>query len=228
MKKQMNADRLYFITHANDRYSYEEGAKVALDNGIRLIQLRMKHCDLETVRQTARRLKEECDKAGAELIIDDYAEIAAETGACGVHLGQTDEEITVARQKLTGKQIIGLTCNTFEQVFTAVKSGADYLGVGPYRFTRTKEKLSPVLGVDGYRTLIAECRKHNIHIPVYAIGGICLEDVKGLMEAGVYGIAVSSLILEASDPEETIRKLRKEITQCQTTIHETGKTIETV
>jgi len=219
MKKQMNADRLYFITHANDRYSYEEGAKVALDNGIRLIQLRMKHCDLETVRQTARRLKEECDKTGAELIIDDYAEIAAETGACGVHLGQTDEEITVARQKLTDKQIIGLTCNTFEQVFTAAKSGADYLGVGPYRFTRTKEKLSPVLGVDGYRTLIAECRKHNIHIPVYAIGGIRLEDVKGLMEAGVYGIAISSLVLEAPNPEKTIRNLREEITKWQTNIH---------
>ena len=219
MKKQMNADRLYFITHANDRYSYEEEAKVALDNGIRLIQLRMKHCDLDTVKQVAWRLKEECDKAGASLIIDDYAEIAAETGACGVHLGQTDEEITVARQKLTDKQIIGLTCNTFEQVFTAAKSGADYLGVGPYRFTRTKEKLSPVLGVDGYRTLIAECRKHDIHIPIYAIGGIRLEDVKGLMEAGVYGIAVSSLILEASDPEETIRNLRKEITQWQTTMH---------
>ena len=227
MKKQMNADRLYFITHANDRYSYEEGAKVALDNGIRLIQLRMKHCDLDTVKQAAWRLKEECDKAGASLIIDDYAEIAAETGACGVHLGQTDEEITVARQKLTDKQIIGLTCNTFEQVFDAAKAGADYLGVGPYRFTRTKENLSPVLGVEGYRTLIAECRKHDIHIPIYAIGGIRLEDVKGLMEAGVYGIAVSSLILEAPNPEETIRKLRKEITQCQTTIHETGKTIET-
>ena len=219
MKKQMNADRLYFITHANDRYSYEEGAKVALDNGIRLIQLRMKHCDLDTVKQAAWRLKEECDKAGASLIIDDYAEIAAETGTCGVHLGQTDEEITVARQKLTDKQIIGLTCNTFEQVFTAAKSGADYLGVGPYRFTRTKEKLSHVLGVDGYRTLIAECRKHNIHIPVYAIGGIRLEDVKGLMEAGVYGIAISSLVLEAPNPEKTIRKLREEIIQWQTNIH---------
>ena len=219
MKKQMNADRLYFITHANDRYSYEEGAKVALDNGIRLIQLRMKHCDLDTVKQAAWRLKEECDKAGALLIIDDYTEIAAETGACGVHLGQTDEEITVARQKLTGKQIIGLTCNTFEHVFTAAKSGADYLGVGPYQFTRTKEKLSPVLGVDGYRSLIAECRKHNIHIPVYAIGGIRLEDVKGLMEAGVYGIAISSLVLEAPNPEKTIRNLREEITQWQTNIH---------
>lgn len=219
MKKQMNADRLYFITHANDRYSYEEGAKVALDNGIRLIQLRMKHCDLDTVKQAAWRLKEECDKAGASLIIDDYTEIAAETGACGVHLGQTDEEIIVARQKLTGKQIIGLTCNTFEQVFTAAKSGADYLGVGPYRFTRTKEKLSPVLGVEGYRTLIAECRKHNIHIPIYAIGGIRLEDVKGLMEAGVYGIAISSLVLEAPNPEKTIRNLREEITQWQTNIH---------
>lgn len=219
MKKQMNADRLYFITHANDRYSYEEGAKVALDNGIRLIQLRMKHCDLDTVKQAAWRLKEKCDKAGASLIIDDYTEIAAETGTCGVHLGQTDEEIAVARQKLTDKQIIGLTCNTFEQVFTAAKSGADYLGVGPYRFTRTKEKLSPVLGVEGYRTLIAECRKHNIHTPVYAIGGIRLEDVKGLMEAGVYGIAISSLVLEAPNPEKTIRKLREEITQWQTNMH---------
>lgn len=219
MKKQINTDKLYFITHANDRYSYEESAELALNNGIRLIQLRMKHCDLETVRQTARRLKAKCDSFGAELIIDDYAEIAVETGALGVHLGQTDEPIGTAREKLTEGQLIGLTCNTFEQVSKAVETGADYLGVGPYRFTRTKENLSPVLGLEGYRALVAECRKHRINIPIYAIGGIGLDDVKGLMEAGVYGIAVSSLIIEAPEPEKTIRHLQQEMAKWQSAAH---------
>ncbi|MBO5844489.1 MAG: thiamine phosphate synthase [Bacteroidales bacterium] len=195
-------DRIYFITHQNEKYSYLESAKLALDNGIRLIQLRMKNKPLSEIKQTAYVLKEECEKYKAKLIINDNSELAFEIGADGVHLGQKDEAISLARNVLKPFQIIGRTCNTKEQILQAYETKADYIGLGPYRFTSTKENLSPILGIEGYKNI-------NLDIPIYAIGGIRLEDAKQLSETGVYGIAISSLILESKEPEKIIKELRK-------------------
>ena len=104
-----------------------------------------------------------------------------------------------------------MTCNTFEQIVSAAKSGADYIGLGPYRFTSTKENLSPVLGIEGYRNIMRQCRQAGINIPIYAIGGIRTEDVTELIETEVYGIAISSLILQSSSPQKQIAVLRKQI-----------------
>lgn len=195
-------DRIYFITHQNEKYSYLESAKLALDNGIRLIQLRMKNKPLSEIKQTAYILKEECEKYKAKLIINDNSEIAIEVGVNGVHIGQNDEPISIVRNKIKENQIIGLTCNTKEQILQAYEAKADYIGLGPYRFTSTKENLSPILGIEGYKDI-------NLDIPIYAIGGIRLEDAKQLSETGVYGIAISSLILESKEPEKIIKELRK-------------------
>ena len=195
-------DRIYFITHKTDKYSYIDSAKLALDNGIRLIQLRMKHSLLSEIEKTAYILKEECEKYKAKLIINDNSEIAIEVGANGVHVGQNDEPISIVRNKIKENQIIGKTCNSLEHIKQAVESGADYIGLGPYRFTSTKENLSPILGIEGYKDI-------NLDIPIYAIGGIRLEDAKPLSETGIYGIAISSLILESKDPEKKVKELRK-------------------
>lgn len=195
-------DRIYFITHQNDKYSYIDSAKLALDNGIKLIQLRMKHSSLSQKREAANILKKECEKYKAKLIINDDYRLALEVEADGVHLGQKDEEISLARNVLKSFQIIGRTCNTKEQILKAYEEGADYIGLGPYRFTSTKENLSPILGLEGYKDI-------EVDIPIYAIGGIRLEDAKQLSETGVYGIAISSLILESKEPEKIIKELRK-------------------
>ncbi|MEE1303017.1 MAG: thiamine phosphate synthase, partial [Bacteroidales bacterium] len=113
-----------------------------------------------------------------------------------------DEEISLARNVLKPFQIIGRTCNTKEQILKAYEGGADYIGLGPYRFTSTKANLSPILGIEGYKNL-------NLDIPIYAIGGIRLEDAKHLSETGIYGIAISSLILESKEPEKKVKELRK-------------------
>ncbi len=204
-------DRLYFITHCNQKYSYLESGLLALSNGIRLVQLRMKGCPSEEVLRVARILKKESEQYGAQLIMNDSAELALEAGFCGVHLGQSDGEIPNARAQSHKGFIIGKTCNTIEQVLQAVNSGADYIGAGPFRFTTTKKNLSPTLGLQGYRDIIAKCRENNIHTPIYAIGGIESEDVEAVMATGVYGIAVSSLILNSPNPESTIAEIRKKI-----------------
>ena len=194
-------DRIYFITHKTDKYSYLDSAKLALDCGIRLIQLRMKHSQESEILKTAYTLREECDKYKAKLIINDNSEIAFEIGANGVHIGQNDEAISLARNKIRENQIIGMTCNTIEHIKQACNQKADYIGLGPFRFTNTKQNLSPILGIEGYKNL-------NCDIPIYAIGGIRLEDAEKLAQTSVYGIALSSLILENKEPENLIKELR--------------------
>ncbi len=194
-------DRIYFITHKNEKYSYIESAKLALDCGIRLIQLRMKQSSENEILNTAYILKEECDKYGAKLIMNDNADLALKIGAYGVHIGQNDEAISIVRNKIKENQIIGMTCNTKEQILKALEQKADYIGLGPYRFTNTKENLSPVLGIEGYKDLKCD-------IPIYAIGGIRLEDAEKLAQTSVYGIALSSMILESKEPENLIKELR--------------------
>ncbi len=195
-------DRIYFITHKNEKYSYIDSAKLALDCGIRLIQLRMKQASEVEMLNTAYILKEECDKYGAKLIVNDNADLALKIGANGVHIGQNDEAISIVRNKIKENQIIGMTCNTKEQILKAIEQKADYIGLGPYRFTNTKQNLSPILGIEGYRNL-------DCDIPIYAIGGIRLEDVGKLSQTKVYGIALSSLILEGKEPEKKVKEIRK-------------------
>lgn len=195
-------DRIYFITHKNEKYSYIDSAKLALDCGIRLIQLRMKQASEVEMLNTAYILKEECDKYGAKLIVNDNADLALKIGANGVHIGQNDEAISIVRNKIKENQIIGMTCNTKEQILKAIEQKADYIGLGPYRFTNTKQNLSPILGIEGYRNL-------DCDIPIYAIGGIRLGDVEKLSQTKVYGIALSSLILEGKEPEKKVKEIRK-------------------
>lgn len=96
-------------------------------------------------------------------------------------------------KQITGKKfLLGATCNTIEDVENAIKKGADYIGMGPYRFTTTKKNLAPILGLDGYKSVISKLKPQ---IPIYAIGGIEKTDIKLLREVGVYGVAVSSMLL---------------------------------
>ena len=115
--------------------------------------------------------------------------------------------IREARRLLGDGFIIGGTANTFEQVRTHYESSADYIGCGPFRFTTTKQKLAPVLGLDGYRTIISEMEATHIHIPIVAIGGITEEDIPDILQTGVTGIALSGTVLRADDPVQKMKQL---------------------
>ena len=138
-------------------------------------------------------------------------------GATACHLGKNDMPLDIAwevlKDKLDSNAIfyIGATANTFEDIRLAVERGASYIGLGPYRFTGTKKNLSPILGLEGYRKIIAQCKEAGIDIPIFAIGGITLEDVGPLMETGITGIAVSGAIINAPDPVEETRRFIEEI-----------------
>lgn len=195
-----DAFRLQFITHPVSDGGVCAGASAALAGGCRWVQLRHKDATPEELAAEACRIAEMCDKSGAVFIIDDHVGLVAPSGAHGVHLGKNDMPVAEARAILGPSKIIGATANTFADIEAAARDGADYIGLGPFRFTTTKKNLSPMLGLEGYRAILGQCREAGISLPVVAIGGITDADIPAIMAAGACGIAVSSSILSAADP----------------------------
>ena len=189
-----------FISHYSERYSYLDSIQLALEGGCRWIQLRMKDATDDEVRPIAVEAQKLCRAYGAKFIIDDRVALVRELGADGVHLGKNDMPIREARQILGPDFIIGGTANTFEDAKAHYEASADYIGCGPFRFTTTKKKLAPVLGLDGYRHIIQQMRAANITIPVVAIGGITKDDIPAILQTGITGIALSGTVLHADDP----------------------------
>ena len=200
---------IQFITHANDRYDYLDGVRMALEGGCRWIQLRMKDASEEEILKTAESTRKLCRQYDAVFLLDDYVELVERSGADGVHLGKNDMPIDEARRLLGKDKIIGGTANTFEDVKRIYSAGADYIGCGPFRFTTTKKKLSPILGLNGYRRIIEQMTAYGINIPVIAIGGILLQDVSDIMQTGVSGVAVSGAILNANNDDTPVTTMKR-------------------
>lgn len=203
--------RLQYISHYTDERTYLDGIKMALEGGCRWIQLRMKDAADAEVWPIALEAQQACRKYHATFIIDDRVEMVKRIHADGVHLGKNDMPIGEARQILGDDFIIGGTANTFEDVMAHYHAGANYIGCGPFRFTTTKQRLSPVLGLEGYRHIIHQMRAHNIGLPIVAIGGITLDDIPDLMQTGITGIALSGSILKADDPIAETRQILRRI-----------------
>ena len=199
-KIPLDSFQLQFISHQNEKMTYLDGIREALAGGCKWIQLRMKGATDEEVRPIALKVKKLCKEQNATFLIDDRVQPVKEVGADGVHLGKNDMPIAEARKILGDDFIIGGTANTFEDVKAHYEADADYIGCGPFRFTTTKEKLSPILGLEGYREIIQKMKAENIDIPIVAIGGITKEDIPEIMKTGVNGIALSGCILNAKDP----------------------------
>ena len=208
---------LQFITHYTEKYSYTDSAKIALEGGCRWIQLRMKDVSETILEHHALIIQEMCKEYGATFIIDDNVFLAKKINADGVHLGKNDMPITEARRILGYDFIIGATVNTFEDILKITNSLSstansqrpmvNYFGCGPFRFTQTKQKLSPILGIEGYKEIVKKKLEQNIDIPIVAIGGIANADIPHILETGIDGIALSSSILKAENPIEEMKNI---------------------
>ena len=204
----MNNYQLQFITHHNDRYSYIDSAHIALEGGCRWVQLRMKEASEELFEETALAVQRMCREHGATFIIDDNVALAKRIGADGVHLGKRDMPIAEARKILGEEFIIGGTVNTFEDIANALRTAPpDYFGCGSYRYTTTKQNLAPTLGIEGYGAIVEQMRKHNISIPIVAIGGIGKNDIPTLVACGIDGIALSGSIINAEHPVDEMKEI---------------------
>ena len=206
LKRIQRLGRLQFISHYTEEVSYLEGCRMALEGGCRWIQLRVKGAPDEEVLPLAIQVQRLCKEHDAVFLIDDRVALVKEIGADGVHLGKNDMPVSEARQLLGEEYIIGGTANTMEDICALVSQGVDYIGCGPFRFTTTKEKLSPLLGAEGYRKLLETMEEQQLTTPLVAIGGITLEDLPLLRSVGVKGVAVSGAILQAPDPVAATRQ----------------------
>ena len=197
----MQISRFHYLTQDLPDISHQELAEIACKNGIRWIQLRVKNKPFEDWLQIAKDVKQICNHFQTTLIINDHAEIAKAVDADGVHVGKNDVTVLAARKIVGESKIIGATANTLQDILAHQKNGVNYIGLGPYKFTKTKEKLNPILGLEGYSIIQ---QSNNSSIPIIAIGGIQVEDVQPLMNTGVHGVAVSSVINLADDKAKVI------------------------
>jgi thiamine-phosphate pyrophosphorylase len=201
--------KLQYISQGNGNpFSNLRNIESALDAGVKLVQLRLKNIPEETYIDFGYRAKELCVKHQAHLIINDNPLVAKKCNADAVHLGLDDMSVLEAR-KIVPDKIIGGTANTFEHIIQRCAEKVDYIGLGPFRFTNTKEKLSPILGIEGYQTILQQMKKGNLNTPVYAIGGIELKDIEQIITTGVYGIAVSGLLTHAANKENLVKEINK-------------------
>lgn len=202
--------KFHYLTQDLPDISHQELAEIACKNGVRWLQLRVKNKNFDEWLQIAKDVKQICHSFQTTLIINDNVEIAKEVDADGVHLGKNDLSILEARKILGVNKIIGATANTKQDILEHQSNGVNYIGLGPYKFTHTKEKLNPILGLDGYSNVIKSLDA-QIKIPIIAIGGIQLEDVKPLINTGIYGVAVSSVVNLSEQKEKTIEAFLKEL-----------------
>jgi thiamine-phosphate diphosphorylase len=199
--------------------------EMACRAGIRLIQLRMKEASDAEFLEVAAAAKETCDRWGSVLIINDRVEVAVAVDADGVHVGREDMPVREARRLMGEGKIVGGTANTLEDIREHYLGGADYIGLGPYRYTATKKKLSAILGLEGYQRVMRALKAEEMGIPVMAIGGIGLDDVGPLLGTGVYGVAFSGLLVRAADRAGLVRELEGEV---ERVIGEEVKNIKTI
>lgn len=200
--------RLQYISQGNSAEEHLQNIQLILDAGVQFIQLRLKNVTEEDFLDCALKAAELCKKYNADLVINDSPFVAEKCKASALHLGLDDMKIKEAKEIFKGK-IIGGTANTLDHVLQRSKEEVTYIGLGPYRFTNTKEKLSPILGTEGYKGIISEMKKRNIDLPVYAIGGIEMEDIEKIIKTGVYGIAVSGMLTRARDKKKTVEQINK-------------------
>ena len=201
--------KLHYITQDVQGVSHTELAELACKGGVDWVQLRLKNKSDVECFEIAKEVQKVCKKYNAKFIINDNVMLAKTINAEGVHLGKTDMPVKAARKILGKNFIIGGTANTPEDVIKLNVEGVDYIGLGPFRFTKTKENLSPVLGLDGIKKA-----SQKSCTPVIAIGGITPEDIYEIIKTGVHGIAVSSAINLAKNREESAKKFIKSINEC--------------
>ena len=206
MKCDKNDLLLYAVTdrHWLDKRSLKEVVKESLDGGVTFVQLREKTLEDDKFLEEAKELKQLCKEYNVPFVINDNVDIAIAMDADGVHVGQSDMEAGNVREKLGPDKIIGVSAQTVEQAVLAEQRGADYLGVGAVFPTGSKDDAVEV----SHETLKAICEA--VSIPVIAIGGISVGNVKELAGSGIVGIAVISAIYAAEDIKKATEDLKSE------------------
>ncbi len=192
--------------------SHAEQAAAACAGGARWIQFRTKALSGEARLREAREVVAECRRHGAVCIVNDSPELALACGADGVHLGREDMSPVEARRLLGEARLVGVTVNFPEDAEKVLRERvADYAGVGPWRFTTTKQKLAPVLAPGDLRRLVDRLAP----LPCVVIGGVVADDIPAVLATGALGVAVSSSVMAAAEPAVAARELLSRLAEAR-------------
>ena len=189
--------RLYLVTnrYQDSVESFLEKVETACRSGVTIVQLREKNLTTNQYYQLARQVKEITDAYQVPLIIDDRLDVCLAVDAAGLHIGDDELPVSVARQVLGPEKILGVTAKTVKRALEAEEGGADYLGTGAIFPTTTKEN-APITLISTLKTI---CQR--VDIPVVAIGGLTSENIDQLIGTGIAGIAVVRDLMQAEDIE---------------------------
>ena len=189
--------KLYLVTnrYQDSLESFLEKVEMACRSGITIIQLREKNLTTNQYYQLAKQVKEITDAYQVPLIIDDRLDVCLAVDAAGLHIGDDELPVSVARKVLGPEKILGVTAKTVKRALEAETSGADYLGTGAIFPTTTKEN-APITLISTLKTI---CQ--TVAIPVVAIGGLTSENIDQLIGTGIAGVAVVRDLMQAEDIE---------------------------
>lgn len=189
--------RLYLVTnrYQDSLESFLKKVETACRSGVTIVQLREKNLTTNQYYQLAKQVKEITDAYQVPLIIDDRLDICLAVDAAGLHIGDDELPVSVARQVLGPDKILGVTAKTVKRALEAEESGADYLGTGAIFPTTTKEN-APITLISTLKTI---CQR--VAIPVVAIGGLTSENIDQLIDTGIAGVAVVRDLMQAEDIE---------------------------
>ncbi len=183
--------KLHYITQGSSVMEHLENIQKSCNAGAELVQLRFKGVVEKKILKAAHEAREITSHFQTRLLINDNYKIAREVKADGVHIGKTDADPTLVRRHLYTWQLIGGTSNNLQDCETLIAKQVDYISLGPFRFTETKDNLPPVLGINGYTAIIDALKTET---PIIGVGGITTTDVTAILETGISGIAVSGAI----------------------------------
>lgn len=189
--------KLYLVTnrYQDSLENFLEKVETACRSGVTIVQLREKNLTTNQYYQLAKQVKEITDAYQVPLIIDDRLDICLAVDAAGLHIGDDELPVSVARQVLGPEKILGVTAKTVKRALEAETSGADYLGTGAIFPTTTKEN-APITQISTLKTI---CQ--TVAIPVVAIGGLTSENIDQLIGTGIAGVAVVRDLMQAEDIE---------------------------
>jgi thiamine-phosphate pyrophosphorylase len=183
---------------------YEYCTRLLVDYEVAFVQLRMKDAPEAEIIKTAEKMREITNGTKTRLIINDNPNIAKTIGADGVHVGQNDMPYNEARNIVGEKAIVGMSTHSVKQIRDACRLKPDYVGVGPVYATPTKKKPDPVIGINGMKTMLAQA-----NVPAVAIGGITLENLPLVLEAGAKNFCMVRPITTTQNPEKMLKEMLK-------------------
>ena len=191
-------------TCLQNRFSHAELAELAIAGGADTIQFRQKEGATRMMIRAAEQMQDLCKKAGVTFIVNDRVDVAVASHADGVHLGQDDFPIPLARRLLGEEAIIGGSAGSMEEARQCLLEGADYIGFGPVYPTTSKEDAGPAAGLSLLKQIV-----EAIPLPIIAIGGITADNTPPVIKTGVHGIAVISAVCCQKDPRDAAKCLRR-------------------